>query len=238
MAFLLRDQNQGIRIDTAPAKRQGLSQPFSFIRTLTVGFGITPNLLTPAVGIVPSARRSRASRALAPFTAGGDFHPALRTSASRNGWPTIEYASLPRLQQGAGGIADMTAGPVSDGRDDASRRLPERLRAIGEIMLKTRIARIRFRFVLARGANRCDQLWTAAALPVDGLWVPLRGFRKSHHLILAGPDQPKPTRAQETFGHDGSCHRRPAACVPTTEAGINKATRRHVPARRRYRFSK
>jgi hypothetical protein len=32
-----------------------------------------------------------------------------------------------------------------------------------------------------------DQLWTSGALPVDGLVVRLRGFRKSHHLILAGP---------------------------------------------------
>jgi len=72
---------------------------------------------------------------------------------------------------------------------------PERLRAIGEMSPKTRIARIRFRFVLARSVNRRDQLWTAAALPVDGLRVPLRGFRKSHHLILAGPDQPKPRGA-------------------------------------------
>src|ERR1700716_2404186 len=45
MAFLFQDQNQGIRIDVARAKTQA-SRPFSFIRTLTVGFGITPNLLT------------------------------------------------------------------------------------------------------------------------------------------------------------------------------------------------
>jgi hypothetical protein len=32
-----------------------------------------------------------------------------------------------------------------------------------------------------------EQLWTSAALPVDGLRVRLRGFRKSHHLIPAGP---------------------------------------------------
>jgi hypothetical protein len=44
MAFLFQDQNQGIRNDAPRAMR--LSRPFSFIRTLTVGFGITPNLLT------------------------------------------------------------------------------------------------------------------------------------------------------------------------------------------------
>jgi len=44
MAFLFQDQNQGIRND-APRELR-LSRPFSFIRTLTVGFGIAPNLLT------------------------------------------------------------------------------------------------------------------------------------------------------------------------------------------------
>ena len=33
-----------------------------------------------------------------------------------------------------------------------------------------------------------DQLWTSAALPVDGLVVRLRRFRKSHHFVPAGPD--------------------------------------------------
>jgi len=56
--------------------------PLSSIRTVTVGFGITPNLLTPV----------HADRALAGFeparhpcrrrlvTAGGELHPALRTN--------------------------------------------------------------------------------------------------------------------------------------------------------------
>jgi hypothetical protein len=44
MAFLFQDQNQGIQNDAPRTLR--LSRPFSFIRTLTVGFGITPNLLT------------------------------------------------------------------------------------------------------------------------------------------------------------------------------------------------
>jgi hypothetical protein len=33
-----------------------------------------------------------------------------------------------------------------------------------------------------------EELWTSGALPVDGLVVPLRGFRKSHQLIPAGLD--------------------------------------------------
>ena len=35
--------------------------------------------------------------------------------------------------------------------------------------------------------NDWRQLWTSGALPVDGVGVTLRGFRKSHHLIRAGP---------------------------------------------------
>jgi hypothetical protein len=49
----------------------------------------------------------------------------------------------------------------------------------------TRARRNRFRFVLIVKVNARDQLWTSAALPVDGLGVQLRGFRKSHHLIPA-----------------------------------------------------
>jgi hypothetical protein len=73
-------------------RQAGTGIPFSLIRTMTVGFGITPNLLTRTVGAFSAnptiAVRKRdqinASSALAGFgiaaiTAGGDFHPALRT---------------------------------------------------------------------------------------------------------------------------------------------------------------
>jgi len=56
-----------------------LSRPFSFIRTLTVGFGIAPNLLT----LPQSSRKALAGLGYVTLTAGGDFHPALRTSAAR-----------------------------------------------------------------------------------------------------------------------------------------------------------
>jgi len=46
MAFLFWDQNQGTRNERARAGKALAPRPFSFIRTLTVGFGITPNLLT------------------------------------------------------------------------------------------------------------------------------------------------------------------------------------------------
>src|SRR6266481_2476179 len=73
MAFLYQDQNQGIRND-APRGTCGLSRPFSFIRTFTVGFGIAPNLLALPVG-----RKALAGLGDLAFTAGGEFHPALRT---------------------------------------------------------------------------------------------------------------------------------------------------------------
>src|SRR5215475_4969736 len=47
MAFLIKDQNQGTRNNQQPrSANAGCKRPFSFIRTLTVGFGVTPNLLT------------------------------------------------------------------------------------------------------------------------------------------------------------------------------------------------
>jgi len=47
MAFLFWDQNQGTRNEKARALEGApASRPFSFIRTLTVGFGVAPNLLT------------------------------------------------------------------------------------------------------------------------------------------------------------------------------------------------
>jgi hypothetical protein len=101
MAFLFQDQNQGIRNDAPRAMR--LSQPFSFIRTLTVGFGITPNLLTLFPKGIPR-REFQGKKALAglgcfAFTAGGDFHPALRTSAARYGQPDGNYDQWPARQQ-------------------------------------------------------------------------------------------------------------------------------------------
>src|SRR5580765_7664239 len=51
----------------------------------------------------------------------------------------------------------------------------------------TRCQRIRFRFVLLLTIMAREELWTSGALLVDGLQVRLRGFRKSHHLIPAGP---------------------------------------------------
>jgi hypothetical protein len=84
MAFLFQDQNQGTRNDAPRGMR--LSRPFSFIRTLTVGFGITPNLLT-----LLREKKALAGLGFSTLTAGGDFHPALRTSAARYERPERNY---------------------------------------------------------------------------------------------------------------------------------------------------
>jgi hypothetical protein len=80
-------------------RMRGPTRPFSFIRTLTVGFGVTPNLLT-----LPS-RNFQETKALAglgylTLTAGGEFHPALRTSAARDERPEKNY-DQGRLRQQA-----------------------------------------------------------------------------------------------------------------------------------------
>src|SRR5258707_2662178 len=74
-------------------------QPFSFIRTLTVGFGITPNLLTLFPAKKTWRKKALAGLGYVTLTAGGDFHPALRTSAARNGRPRAEYGQTARRQQ-------------------------------------------------------------------------------------------------------------------------------------------
>src|SRR4051794_40115742 len=85
------------------------SVPFSSIRTVTVGFGISPNLLTPpkpagarglrrsnrphrrgGISPPPDAGRGRGRGAGEPPTpAGGDFPPPPRTSAGQ--WPSRRH---------------------------------------------------------------------------------------------------------------------------------------------------
>lgn len=69
---------------------RGPTRPFSFIRTLTVGFGVAPNLLTLLLeGSRTGFREKEALAGLGylTLTAGGEFHPALRTSAARDERP-------------------------------------------------------------------------------------------------------------------------------------------------------
>src|SRR3989344_430281 len=56
-----------------------------FIRTMTVGLGITPSLLTLRVPL-SACSSARGLDALRAITAGGDSHPALRTFSHLHGW--------------------------------------------------------------------------------------------------------------------------------------------------------
>ena len=72
MAFLFQDQNQGTRND-APREKRGRRNPFSFIRTLTVGFGIAPNLLT--LLLKKLKKKALAGLGFAPLPPVGSFTP-------------------------------------------------------------------------------------------------------------------------------------------------------------------
>src|ERR1700755_2806313 len=107
MAFLFQDQNQGTRNERARAGKALAPRPFSFIRTLTVGFGIAPNLLPLLLQARIPRLEEEGARGLEPlleprpFTAGGEFRPALRTSAVRHGRPERNYGEKPTSGQAA-----------------------------------------------------------------------------------------------------------------------------------------
>ncbi|HMH98429.1 MAG TPA: hypothetical protein VK577_17910, partial [Bradyrhizobium sp.] len=63
-----------------------------------------------------------------------------------------------------------------------------------------------------------DQLWTSAALAVDGLPVRLRRFRKSHHLIPASPGGRDQGIA---VGSHASCQLVSACCVRIKPSCLN-----------------
>src|SRR5579872_3822348 len=77
------------------------------------------------------------------------------------------------------------------------------------------LARIRFRFVLLPKVNADEELWTVCALSVDGLGVPLRRFRKSHHFVPASSDR-------DARKHRGE---QPAASRMPPRVGISRAYR-------------
>ena len=89
-AFSSTGPESGRTEQRSPREAAQASRPFSFIRTLTVGFGLAPNLLT-----LPRPQglgKALAGLSLSPIwglalTAGGEFRPALRTSAARTEQP-------------------------------------------------------------------------------------------------------------------------------------------------------
>src|ERR1700744_2998142 len=101
-------------------------------------------------------------------------------AAVRYGRPAPNYAEAPPHQQapfhGDLRMVRMTPGPGSRAR--CGGRL-EKINDYG--------ARANPIPVCSQINNYArDELWTSRALPVDGLGVRLRGFRKSHQLIPAG----------------------------------------------------
>jgi hypothetical protein len=137
------------------------------------------------------------------LTAGGDFHPALRTSAARLG----DLKGIMTLGEGIG--KDLRHWKSAYLHDQINRvRQPDPTRDARIRGDRTRNPRIRFRFVLIGNVNAGEELWTGGALPVDGLPVPLRGFRKSHHLIRAGPEHPSPEQPTK-WGLQSAATRKP-----------------------------
>src|SRR5215213_1189718 len=101
MAFLFQDQNQGIRNDVSP--RANARRP---PQTVLFHPDYNRRLRNRTESADPSSpkKSSWEKKALAglgyvTLTAGGDFHPALRTSAARNGRPAREYDQRPARQQ-------------------------------------------------------------------------------------------------------------------------------------------
>src|SRR6188474_900598 len=101
MAFLFQDQNQGIRNDVSP--RANARRP---PQTVLFHPDYNRRLRNRTESADPSSPKKTSGRkkALAglgyiTLTAGGDFHPALRTSAARNGRPAQEYDQTPGRQQ-------------------------------------------------------------------------------------------------------------------------------------------
>src|SRR5260370_24776728 len=105
-----------------------------------------------------------------------------RQQGLRHGEPAMSPCRW--SQTGSGKIGDC------GGKPDSSRANSAR---------RTRMRRIRFRFVLVLTIMTREELWTSVALLVDGLPGRLGGFRKSPHFIPAGPGLPRevpPTRAR------------------------------------------
>ena len=80
-------QNRGVNNDTPGRKCTGANRMYALVtglepkqfRLLTVGFGIAPNLLVPTHAL--AYRWAPAGYCVAQITAGGELHPAPRTTA-------------------------------------------------------------------------------------------------------------------------------------------------------------
>src|SRR3954469_11578089 len=120
MAFLFQDQNQGIRNDVSP--RANARRP---PQTVLFHPDYNRRLRNRTESADPSSpkreKKALAGLGVVALTAGGDFHPALRTSAARYERPDWNYR--PHIGAGKGlGYAE-TACP------HAENRIPERFAA-------------------------------------------------------------------------------------------------------------
>jgi hypothetical protein len=90
MAFLFQDQNQGTRNETA-TRESAAAATVLFHPDYNRRLRIHTESADPSF---PAFAKRKALAGLGCFTltAGGDFHPALRTSAARNGRPEVNMA--------------------------------------------------------------------------------------------------------------------------------------------------
>jgi hypothetical protein len=88
MAFLFQDQNQGIRNDVSHAQTREAAATVLFHPDYNRRLRNHTESADPSS---PAEKKALAGLGYVTLTAGGDFHPALRTSAARNGRPARKY---------------------------------------------------------------------------------------------------------------------------------------------------
>src|SRR4249919_3640447 len=96
MAFLFQDQNQGIRNDVSHAQTREAAATVLFHPDYNRRLRNHTESADPSS---PAEKKALAGLGYVTLTAGGDFHPALRTSAARNGRPAGKYDETPRQGQ-------------------------------------------------------------------------------------------------------------------------------------------
>src|SRR6266566_8434571 len=98
MAFLFQDQNQGTRNEAA-TRESAAAATVLFHPDYNRRLRIHTESADPS-SLVSPKRKALAGLGCFTLTAGGDFHPALRTSAARNGRPEGKYGERLKGRQG------------------------------------------------------------------------------------------------------------------------------------------
>ena len=131
MVFLVQDQNQGTRTTTiATRKAREAAATVLFHPDSDRRLRSCTESADPSFPVFPETEGAR-GLGLLTLTAGGDFHPALRTSTARNGQPAGNYGqSLPGRQGAlAWGTGATNPGRPEIGKFAASKKLTTGLRA-------------------------------------------------------------------------------------------------------------